>query len=292
MVQHFSKLALFIVAVLSFGLASAASAEIIFEGYYVIKTGSKSIGYTVQRYEFDAAKKQFTSTSYLQTDPKNVDLTESLKAVSDDKFQPISYQYITKKSGVAKMIDAKFIKDEMVATVTNGKTEQTVKIKIKKGTFLSTFLGYLMLQNGYKADKRFIYSAIAEEDGAAYSGESFIKGEEDYNGKKVFKINNTFKGAQFTSYVTSKGEVLGTSSTPQNIATELVANAADATAGFTVPAETMKLLFGGMPTGKINIYNSKAPSVPISPTLTEAMTKVPVGKESAKTKTKSEPHIK
>ncbi len=258
MVHKMRSISLFGIILLGLSLATQSHAEIMFEGYSIIRTGTTPIGYTIQRYEFDAKKKQFTSTSYLKTNEAGGNITESVKAVANDKFQPISYQYTTKIGDQLKMIDAKFKKDEMSGTISDGKNKQALKVKVKKGTFLSTFLGYLMLQSGYKVDKKFSYSAIAEEDGGAYSGEAYIKSEEDYKGQKVFRILNNFKGTQFVSFVTAKGEVLGTQSPLQNLSTELVANPAEATKGFVVPSDTLKILFGTVPTGKINVFGKKS----------------------------------
>lgn len=243
---------------LGLSLSTPATAEVMFEGYSTVRSGQTTIGYTILRYEFDAKKKQFTSTSFLKTNAAGNNVTESLKAVSNDKFQPISYSYTTKVGDTIKTIDAKFANNEMTATVGDGKTSQKVKVPVKKGTFLSTFLGYLMLQNGYKIDKKFTYSAIAEEDGAAYSGEAFIKAEEDFKGQKTFRILNTFKGAEFVSFVNPKGEVIGTVSPLQDISTELMATAAEATKGMVVPSDALKTLFGSVPAGKVNSLANKA----------------------------------
>lgn len=253
--------ALLFIGIFLLALSRAVSAEVMFEGYSIVRVGSKAVGYAIQRYEFDGKKKKFIATSFLKTNEDGGNITESLKAEANDKFQPLSFQYVTKTGGGAKMIDSKFVKDNMVATVTNGQTKNTLKIPVKKGVFLSTFLGYLMLQNGYKVDKKFTYSAIAEEDGQAYTGEAAIEAEAEVKGHKVFKIKNTFKGSEFISQVTPKGEILATNSSLQGVSTELVASASEATKGFTVPSDTLKILFGTVPTGKVNVLAGKVANV-------------------------------
>ena len=74
---------------------------------------------------------------------------------------------------------------------------------------------------------------------------------------KAFRVLNKFKGAEFVSFVTPKGEVLGTASPLNGISTELVATADDATKGFAVPKSTLKILFGGVPDGKVNAVSGK-----------------------------------
>ncbi|MCB0362229.1 MAG: hypothetical protein KDD35_05890 [Bdellovibrionales bacterium] len=245
--------ALFIFA-LSFSLPSWARPETMFEGYFKIVSGKEKIGYFIQKYEFDAKTKQFISTYFIQTNDLGGNTSESLKAFADDKFQPISYQYTLKTPKMTKTIDSKFkgmIMNSVI--VENGKSSQSISRKLPKGSFLSTFLGYLILQKGYSKGKKFNYSGVAEEEAESYDGMALIKEEQMFVGKKVFRIENTFKGIKFISFVTDKGEVLGTQSPLQKIATELVANANEATRDFTLPTETLKLLFGNIPLGKQNI---------------------------------------
>lgn len=221
------------------------SANVMFEGYSVIEVGSARLGFVVQRYEFDDKKKQFTSTYLIKTK----DVTESLKAVANDKFQPISYQYTSKTGDQVKMIDAKFKNNMMVGTIGDGKTSKKISRKLEGGVFLSSFLGYLMLQKGIGVGKNFVYKAVAEEDGEVFPGEAWIKEETQYNGHKAYKIENKFKNSGFTSFVTPRGEVLATASDDSNLRTELKSRANDATSGFVVPTETLKILFGSVPVG-------------------------------------------
>lgn len=273
-----------------------AQAEIMFEGYYKVMRGTSRVGFFIQRYEFDINKKQFKSTYFIQmnspdestsANPKII--SESLKAIADDKFQPISYQYTVTTPQLIKTIDAKFDGVIMKALVSQRNPEsqsqspaQTLTKKVPKGTFLSTFLGYLMLQKTYSVGKKFNYPAVAEEDAESYDGEAFIKDEQTFLNKKVFRIINTFKSIQFISFVTDKGEVLGTQSPLQNISTELVPKANDATQGFVLPASTLKLLFGKVPVGTVHsLTGSSEPT--IAPTKTEVReSKVPPTTENPK----------
>lgn len=273
-----------------------AHAEIMFEGYYKVMRGASRVGFFIQRYEFDINKKQFTSTYFIQMNSSEGDsstipkvISESLKAIADDKFQPISYQYTVTTPQLIKTIDAKFEGVIMKALVSqkdpgshSQSPSQTLTKKIPKGTFLSTFLGYLMLQKAYSVGKKFNYSAVAEEDAESYDGEAFIKDEQTFLNKKVFRILNTFKSIQFISFVTEKGEVLGTQSPLQNISTELVQKANDATQGFVLPASTLKLLFGKVPVGTTHSLAGSSEST-ITPTKSEVpQSKVPAPTENPK----------
>jgi hypothetical protein len=238
-----------------------AKAEVIFEGYGKINAGSRHVGFYVQRYEFDPKKKEFVSVYLIKTDPAGGDISESLKAVSNDKFQPLSYQYTSKAGNTVKVIDAKFKGQTMNYTLFDGKTKQNLTRQIPKGTFLSTFTQYLMLQQGYEIGKKFSFNAIAEEEAAVFPGEAFIKEEMDFKDVKGFRVLYDFKNSKFIAFFTPKGEVLGTVSPVQDITTELVANPAEATMGNLVQNKTLQLLFGKVPEGKINaLARASAPA--------------------------------
>jgi hypothetical protein len=244
-------------------ISHAVRAEVLFEGYSKILSGGIHIGYTIARYEYDAKKKQFIATTFLKTNEVGGSLTESLKAISDESMKPVSYQYTTLVGSQVKAIDAQFPKGKIAASVT-GKEKQTISKDLPKGTFLSSFLAYVMLKSpqGLKADSKYDFQAVAEEDAAVYKGTAFVKSTEDYNGIKVLRVLNDFKNTKFISLVTERGEVISTKSPVQGIATELVAKPSDATASFPVPSATLKTLFGELPTGQINEVSRRAQSAP------------------------------
>lgn len=240
---------------LSLMIPFTARAEVLFEGYFKILSGDQHIGYIISRYEFEAKKKQFISTYFLKTGKGPSEVTESLKAVADSELAPISYEYTTLAGKESKTIDAKFKNNNFTGVVkTNGKVQRIEK-KTPKGTFLSTFLVYLMLKSkeGLQSETNYEYQAIAEEDGAIYQGQALVGKEVTHNGFKVFKILNTFKNSKFLSYVNERGEVLGTDAMAQGITTELVANPADATANLPYSANLLQAIFGSVPTGQANV---------------------------------------
>lgn len=245
-------------------LSSWCQADVLFEGYAKINAGDRHVGFFIQRYEFDPKKKIFTSTYFIKTDSAGGDITESLKAQANEKFEPMNYTYTSKVGPAIKTVDAKFNlkKNQMSLSVSDGASKKNTTHTLEKGTFLSTFLQYLMLHNGYSVGKKFSYNAIAEEDGLARVGEAFIKEETKLGDQNGFRILNKFKDSEFVSVVTPKGEVLGTASPVQDISTELVKNSADATKGIQYSEKTLRILFGGLPEGKVNVLwvTSKKPT--------------------------------
>ncbi|WP_413559080.1 hypothetical protein [Bdellovibrio sp. HCB209] len=250
----------YFIALLSFATLIApaiSNADVLFEGYSKINAGDSHIGYVINRYEFDAKKKQFISTYFVKTGKGATEATESLKAVADAELAPISYEYTSLAGKESKTIDAKFKAGAMTAVVSiNGKIQKIDK-KIPKGTFLSTFLVYLMLKSkeGLRSETKYEYQAIAEEDGNIYKGQALVGKEQMFNDFKVFKILNTFKDSKFLSYVNERGEVVATNAMGTGISTELVSTPAEATNGQPYSATILKTLFSTVPAGTQNVVS-------------------------------------
>jgi hypothetical protein len=270
-------LACLLVGALIAGFSHYAKAQVLFEGYSKVLSAGQHVGYIVNRYEFDKKKKQFVSISFLKTNEVGGNLAESLVARAAEDFTPISYQYTTVVGGQSKSIDAKFAKGKILATIKDGAKIEKIDKDLPKGTFLSTFLGYVMAKNpkGITPDAKYDYQAIAEEDAAVYKGVALIKNKEDFQGVKAYKILNEFKGTKFVSYLSEKAEVLASKSPVLSIATEVVAQPSLATAGHNVPVAILKQLFGEVPTGQMNeiARNRSAGAVPLPPPPTEMSAK-------------------
>ncbi len=252
---------------LIFSLGGPAYAgEIMFEGYYRIEIGGKPVGYTIQRYEFDPKAKTFEVTQFLRAKFGDKMFQESLKGKANDKFNPISYAYTSQVNDQLKAIDASFKGQIMTLKINDGKSDK-VKVethKIPEGTFLSSFLIYVMLQKKLPLNQAFKYSGIAEEEGASYWGKAWLESKEDKGKHVVFRVLNSFKGEEFVSKLMAvpdpaekdkymKSEVLGTESPKQNLTTRLVDSPHIATEGQMLPNKIIVSLFGGIPGGKINM---------------------------------------
>jgi hypothetical protein len=261
MVRIFFSVFSFTVTIFAFSLSlTKAHADVLFEGYSKVMSGGVHIGYAINRYEYDAKKKQFISTSFLKTGELGGNITESLSAIANDDLKPLSYQYTTLMGKTTKTIDAKFEKGKISATVRDGANVEKISKELPKGTFLSTFLAYVMLKSkeGLKADLKYDYKAIAEEDAAVYDGLAFIKNQEDFNGLKALRVLNEFKKTKFVSLINDRGEVYQTKSPAQSISTELVAQPAQATGNFQIPTALLRKLYGDVPTGQINEVSKRA----------------------------------
>jgi hypothetical protein len=241
------------------------SAAVLFEGWSKVLISGKHVGYVIQRYDFDEKKKEFRATHFMKTSAESGGLTESLVARSDASFKPLAYQYTNMVGGKATLIDATFKGDLMTAAVTEGKEKKTVKNTMPKGTFLSGFLGYVMLQGkeGLKKGVKYEYQGIIEENALITKGEAYISEEETVAGIPSFRILNTINGGKFISLVSHKAEILGTVSPSAGAQTVLVATMEEAVAQFGTNNSALVQLFGSMPKGKENeIARRSAKPVP------------------------------
>jgi hypothetical protein len=216
----------------------------------------------------DSKAQVIRSAYFLKTDELGGNIQESLKAeakIRDKKeFESVSFQYTGQTGKELKSIDGTFKKDIMDIIRIKGKEKKTEKYKNPPDTFLSTFLPFQMLQLGIKVGKQFKYSAVAEEEGASYDGVATVKSEEKFAGQNVFRVKNSFKNADFTSFITAKGEMLGTIMEKQKLKLVLVSQPSEATDGFPVPNKTLILTFGNIPSGKENVL-ARGPRVEVAP---------------------------
>lgn len=229
--------------------------EVMFEGFYRVTIENVHSGYAVQRYDFDVGKKEFTSTYYVyvRTSPDGKKFTtESLVAKSNDKFEPISYQYTAILDGKPIQIEAKFKGLAMTAVVKRDGKPMTVKRDLPKGSFASTMLLQLILQNGLKTGKGFSFNAVAEEDAEVRPGTARVVGEVKYKGRDAFKLEYEFKGISSIAFIDTTGHVLFSEAPAQSVSTELVSDPSQARLSFPYPEKTLKTLFGGLPTGQKN----------------------------------------
>ena len=253
--------------------------DILFEGFYKISSAEKHIGFSLVRYEFDNQTKKFYSTTLTKLSSGGTDIMESLSAVaeSDDFMTPVSYKYTGLVGKESKAFDVQFkkgksTKDKTKMTITktvNAGKATTSKLDIDSDVFLSTFLSYRILRSptGIQTSSQFKYKAIAEEDATVEQGTAKVLQEEKYKGFLSFKVENTFKGGLFVSYMNDKGEPLATVVPDARLTSELVAKPADAIGTIGLPESVAKSLFGNVPMGQKNVVSqyfknqdSKTPS--------------------------------
>jgi hypothetical protein len=242
------------ITLVSIFLAAQTKAQVLFEGYSKVSYNGQFIGFVIQRYEYNVGSKNFISTSIIKYNEAGGNITESLKAFSNEALEPLSYTYNLLSPKAVKTIEAKNTSGKLLVTTTEGGKKSTKEKIMPKGSFFSSFLAYVILKNpqGLKASTKYEYQAVAEEDGEIYKGTATVQSNETYKGLSVFKILNNFKNAQFLSYTTEKGEMLATMDPPKTLTLELVADPAQATGGLSISSENLKLLFGNIPEGKNN----------------------------------------
>ncbi len=240
---------------------SLVQANVLNEGWYEIYQGSKKIGFLVERYEFTSNK--FKAVTYMKIVSGGVTSTESLKAFAGNDLKPLNYAYTLKDGDTIKVIDATFTDMKMNLKVNDGSKEIKETKLIKKGTFLSTFLIYMILsqKDGLSKGKDYSYNAIAEEDGKAYTGNAKVTSLEKVQGKDAYKILNKFKDSSFFSWLTPKGEFLLTRDPDKNIEARVSDGMKIAVGDMGVNLADLKLLFGTLP-GDVTPSPTASPALP------------------------------
>ncbi len=264
-------------------LSTHAMANVLYEGWFEVVLGQHKVGYLVERYEFTGEK--FKSTYYLKTNADGGNITESLKAFAANDLSPLSYSYTAKVDKDIKVIDATFTDPNpdckpdkvrkgqeckplvMTATINDGKKESKSITRVKKGSIVSTFLLYLIMsqKNGLAEGNDYSYFAVAEEDTNVYSGTAKVSTLEKVKGRDAFKILNSFKGENFFTWITPKGEILLTRSPDKNIDVRTVDGQAEATKGMAYNAQDIQLLFNKKIPGENSISNQRDDKEQLAP---------------------------
>ncbi len=249
------------------GFSGRAKADIIFEAYYKIFLADMQVGYSIERYEFDKKKSEFIATTYVKIKTAEKDTSESVKARSDAKLVPLGYEYTiasidpkTQEKGY-KNIKAAISKNVLKAKVLEGKKEYDITKSLGKGTYLSVFLPFAILnsKDGLKVDKHYSYKAISEESAEVHAGEAYVKSKEDYESIPAFKILNRYDKDEFVSLMTSSGDMLEVRMPASQTKLKMVATQAEAVDQFQFSSSNMALLFGSVPVGKDNaLYKKQA----------------------------------
>jgi hypothetical protein len=244
-----SKIILALILI-SFSLTAFAEKKgpnILFEGWFQVLLGPKKIGYFVERYQFEDNK--FKYVSFLKTNADGNSISESLEAISDAAIGPLSSTYVTTVGKEPKIVKTTIKKDLMTVVTTLGDSKPVQESKkIKKNTFFSSFLMYIILKNdGLKVGNKFDYYGIAEEEGKAYLGTINVKGKEPVRGKKAFRLTNLFKGSNFIIWVTDHGEPLLVRQPENNVDVRFAETQKEATADMEVNTKNLTLLFGKIP---------------------------------------------
>ena len=246
---------------LLFVFSPLLNAEILFDGYYKVTQFKKHIGFMVLRHEMDAKTKEFKTTSFMRLGKNGFDMTESYQAVSDINLYPTKLNYLAAEGkGTTKTIDVVFKKQKMTGTAVENGKKTKLNEKIPKGTFLSSALYYLMLKSkdGLKTDSKFDFSAITEEGPTIQTGTVAVEKKMVTQGTlQLLKIHNKFAGSEYDNLVTTKGEVVSAITPSTSIETELVKTSTEATEGIKMTAGMLEKIFGEVPAGKVNVYQSK-----------------------------------
>jgi hypothetical protein len=249
--RHCTGLQIVLAAVL-FLLSGKGLAEPSFEGYYKFYLGKMHTGYFIQRNEYDTSKKEHVAKYFIFVKSPAGSTTESLVARANDSFGPISMSYSALVEGSPKSVDASVKGKRIVVNERADDKTATRTEELAKDGFFSIFLNYIMLGNGLSKGKNYSFTAFSEEDGRFVRGGAKVLTEHKVSGVPSYKVQIEFKNSVFESYLSHKGEVLGTVAAMQNATTELVPSKEAAVQNFSFPDKSIRAIFGNIPEGKKN----------------------------------------
>jgi len=237
----------------------------MFEGYYRVRLDGVHVGYAVQRFDFDPKKTEFTCSQFLRVKIGDDLIQESTRARANDRFEPLSYQYIFQRGAELKKVEATIKNHVMkLATFEHGGAVRHESRRLPDHAILSSFLLYSILQNKLKARAGWKFNAVSEELGQTYPGTVRVVTEKKLGGKSLFKVEVGYKQETLDWDLVAiedrrhpgnflKGEVVTTRSIEKGFKLDLVPRASLATANQIVPSQTLLTVFGNVPTGKSNI---------------------------------------
>lgn len=255
--------------ILLMAFSSLTSAQqVLFEAYSRITIQGQFVGFSIQRYEYERVKRQFTSTYYVQYNETFGNTTETLKALATDGLEPLSYTYHLTSGAESKAIDAKVFQGKMRAQVKEKGKTTISEIPLPKGSFFSTFLSYVICKNpmGLKVNNQYPFQAVAEETASLLEGKATVLGFENYKGVSVYRIQTDFPiiGGEpqdsYLHFMTSKGEPLVTRTPQKQREIELVDSLKEAAGTMKVPFGALQKLFGSMPSGGVHPLTDKKSS--------------------------------
>ncbi len=252
-------------------------ADILHEGWYKVESTGVHVGYVVMRTEYLPNKKQFRLTQFLKTNEAGGNIVESLQAISNQNFKPISYQYRSVSAGKPKTIDAVVKNNVLQATINEEGQTKSANFSLTKGSFFSSFLTQMILKNGLSVGNVYDYTAIAEEEAVEAKGRAEVKELTKYQGNEAFRIINDFKQSRFNSFLSAKGMAFATHAPLHGLRTSLMPSRSAATANIPVNFDNIKALFGNVP-GAEKITKKEMLQQPKATTLPPKMHGVPPGK--------------
>ncbi|MCB0394042.1 MAG: hypothetical protein KDD25_05755 [Bdellovibrionales bacterium] len=275
---------LYFVVFLFFVAEVQAEVKPVVTGWHKVLVNGQHSGYLLQDYSVNTKTKQFVATNFTRIVLPGRDISRSLKAFADDKFHPISYQYIEQTNTSVRTINATFDKNVMTATVVNdGKALEPQQLKLPENTIQAIFLYLLMVtrKEGVKVGDHFAYNAMAEDTGAFHVGTADIVEMAKVEGLDAFKIVNSFNDAKTIEHITPTGQIVQTKDMESGVETRLVATQDEATGAFPVPRDALKTLFGRVPTASFPRPGEKDNVEPVTNDLPKGLS-VPPGKTKTK----------
>ncbi len=242
-----------IVAVLAAITSVVAHAEITFEGIFKIEKNKSHIGYAIQRVEIDDTKKR-SITLYIKTMKSGKTETTISRSYSDEEFLPLNSLFSSDETGVHESINSAFGGPSTIVNTNFDKSKANSRkdeLPAPEGTFLSSFLFYIVDLTKLDIGVVKNYEAFSEEDGRYSWGKLKLVSRKSFGDKKVLQLDDFFAGESIENFVLSNGDPIGARSDFNKIVTYITSKT-EAVKDFDFPQVELTEIFKDLPEGTKN----------------------------------------
>ncbi len=240
-----------------FSSVSFAENNILFEGYYQLFHDGQPIGWSVERFYFDNENKNYTQLSFTKAEYLGKNYSEKIRATASESFTPLSLHYEALESKNKKIIKATVTNNQInITTTTNSKNKKTTK-NLKKGSFFSSFLKMMLLNNKIELNKKMNYQILLEETAKTLKGKSIATEKIKTKGQWTYKVYTQIADSSMTFYINKKGEILKAEQPQLHLSSILQKDLSSKIRQNLWSDSDLKNWFGNIPLGKINSLNKK-----------------------------------
>lgn len=248
--------------------------QVFFEGYMKLTEFGKHVGFSVTRAE--QQKDRFRISYLLQFQNQSNFVIEAYVTLSDLSGKPLEIRYLSETNQQKKGYKAKYLKDDLweYEPLEPG-PKKILKKKlsaqgISKPTelFFSSSLNWILtrLPLFQQNHVTFEYQAIEEESFEPVQAKLQILDWENYQGLRVKRILNYWKGVKFVALITAEGVPVFVEAPTLGLQSVLTSKAV-ATKGFPLMSSVFEPIFGSIPTGSVHPLTDGVHEVPQEPNL-------------------------
>ena len=231
----------------------AAEAAVGFEGFYTFERDGKTVGLGVQRDEIDDKDGTLKTTYFVRLLLQSIQTDQFVIVQQDRSGRPLAYKSISRTGDASQHVDARSNGKSMSLQIRMGTSPIEVsEIPLGNRTFLSSYLGPLLMHKKPRVGQAYSFEAIHEEEGKAIQGEVLILDARRINERHVYRSVIRYLAVEQEVWFLDDGIVLMVSTTGANVTARLVADRQAPLQAMKSFEDAMVKYFGSKVSGKNN----------------------------------------